>query len=171
MKCDVKISSKSVQSHSFHSDVLIFVCLRMIICFKTLLVHLIPFVYTASISCCICSEKRRLPHTRVLPTCMLTSIRFHSARILTSIHFHSIRMLPHISLCSICIFSYTHLCAACNSSCICFPKSLSLPPCNQRQLRTCHAYCLASINHTKHSGSSEWYLIDQSAVSTNFTNF
>ena len=130
MKCDVKVSSKSVQFHSFHSDVMIFVCLRIVICYITLLVHLIPFVYTASISCCICSEKRRLPHTGVRPTCMLTSIRFHSIRILTSIRFHSIRMLPQISLCSICILSYTCLCAACNSSCICFPNSVSLPLCN-----------------------------------------
>ena len=140
MKCDVKVSSKSVQFHSFHSDV-ISVFLRIIICCNTLLVHLISSVNAAFVFCHKYSEKGRLPYTRIRSMRMLTrmrlhsirmlaSIRLHLIRMLTSIHFHSIRMLPPISLCSICILSYTHHRAACNSSCICFPNSLSLPPCN-----------------------------------------
>ena len=104
--------------------------LRIIICCNTLLVHLISSVSAAFIFCHIYSEKRRLSHTRVRLIRMLTSMRLHSIRMLTSIRLHLIRMLPHISLCSICLLSFTHHRAANNSSCICFPNSLSLPPCN-----------------------------------------
>ena len=102
---------------------------------------------------------------------MLTSMRLHLIRMLTSMRLHSIRMLPHIRLRLICILSYICHNAACNSLCICFPKSLSLSLCNYHCLRICHSDYLTLINHTKHSGSSEWHLIDQSAVSTNYTDF
>ena len=134
-------------------------------------VLLISSANTASISCCICNEKRRLPHTRTHSIRMLTSMRLHLIRMLKSMRLHLIRMLPHIRLCLICILSYICHNAACNSLCICFPKSLSLSLCNYHCLRICHSDCLTLINHTKHSGSSEWHLIDQSAISTNYTDF
>ena len=130
-------------------------------------VLLISSANTSSISCCICNEKRRLPHTRTHSIRIMTSMRLHLIRMLTSIRFHLIRMLPHIRLCLICILSYICHNAACNSSCIYFPKSLSLSLCNH----ICHLDCLTLINHTKHSGSSEWHLIDQSAISINNTDF